>query len=168
MADTQTNAASSAAPAEVLFYHLERQPLERVLPNLLARTLERGWKAVAAGGKPGSGSTRWIRRCATDSDDSFLPHGQRKAGYAEEQPVFLTTGPENPMQPGVRFGRRRHDRDVQRLCAHRLSVHGSRSLMRWRLHARNGQRPRTRAAPSPIGSRLRKGAGSAKRERLET
>ena len=50
MADTQTNAASSAAPAEVLFYHLERQPLERVLPNLLARTLERGWKAVVQAG----------------------------------------------------------------------------------------------------------------------
>ena len=33
-------------PADVMFYHLERQPLERVLPMLVEKTLERGWRAV--------------------------------------------------------------------------------------------------------------------------
>src|ERR671927_440434 len=32
--------------AEVLFYHLQQQPLEAVLPTLLQKTLERGWRAV--------------------------------------------------------------------------------------------------------------------------
>jgi len=31
---------------EVLFYHLQGQPLERVLPTLLERSLERGWRVV--------------------------------------------------------------------------------------------------------------------------
>ena len=31
---------------EILFYHLHRQPLERVLPPLLEKSLERGWRAV--------------------------------------------------------------------------------------------------------------------------
>ena len=31
---------------EVLFYHLEQQPLEKVLPTLVERTLQRGWRAV--------------------------------------------------------------------------------------------------------------------------
>ena len=31
---------------DILFYHLERQPLERVLPMLLEKTLERGWRAL--------------------------------------------------------------------------------------------------------------------------
>ncbi|MGE4244780.1 MAG: DNA polymerase III subunit chi, partial [Parvibaculaceae bacterium] len=31
---------------EVLFYHLERQTLEAVLPRLLEKTIERGWRAV--------------------------------------------------------------------------------------------------------------------------
>ena len=31
---------------EVLFYHLQRQPLEAVLPTLLVKSLERGWRAV--------------------------------------------------------------------------------------------------------------------------
>jgi len=29
-----------------LFYHLERQPLERVLPVLLEKSLERSWRCV--------------------------------------------------------------------------------------------------------------------------
>ena len=32
--------------AEILFYHLLRQPLEAVLPSLLERSLARGWRAV--------------------------------------------------------------------------------------------------------------------------
>ena len=31
---------------EVLFYHLENQPVERVLPPLLEKSLERGWRVV--------------------------------------------------------------------------------------------------------------------------
>ena len=31
---------------EVLFYHLEQQPLERVLPSLVERTLARGWRVT--------------------------------------------------------------------------------------------------------------------------
>ncbi|HWU99585.1 MAG TPA: DNA polymerase III subunit chi, partial [Devosia sp.] len=30
--------------SEILFYHLETQPLERVLPLLLEKSLERGWR----------------------------------------------------------------------------------------------------------------------------
>jgi DNA polymerase-3 subunit chi len=92
----------TAAPAEVLFYHLERQPLERVLPNLLERTLARGWRAVVQAGSEerldAIDQALW-----TYQDDSFLPHGQRKAGHAAKQPVYLTTGPETPNGAGVRF-----------------------------------------------------------------
>lgn len=88
--------------AEVLFYHLERQPLEQVLPTLLEKSLERGWKAVVQAG----GDERldaldlalWTYR-----EDSFLPHGTRRDGPPERQPVFLTTGPENPNAASVRF-----------------------------------------------------------------
>jgi DNA polymerase-3 subunit chi len=31
---------------EVYFYHLESRTLEQVLPTLLARSIERGWRAV--------------------------------------------------------------------------------------------------------------------------
>jgi len=87
---------------EVLFYHLERQSLEQVLPGLVERTLERGWRAVIQAGSP-------ERLAAIDSllwtwqEDSFVPHGMRSEGHAEHQPVYLTTEDENPNGAGVRF-----------------------------------------------------------------
>lgn len=87
---------------EVLFYHLERAPLERVLPSLLEKTLERGWRAVVQAGSEerleALDMALW-----TYKEDSFLAHGTRKDGYAERQPVFLTTDEENPNGATVRF-----------------------------------------------------------------
>jgi DNA polymerase-3 subunit chi len=92
----------SEATTEVLFYHLERQPLERVLPNLLQRTLERGWRAVVQVGNAerleALDAHLW-----TYADDSFLPHGTAKEGAGERQPILLTLGEENDNRAGVRF-----------------------------------------------------------------
>lgn len=91
-----------ADPAEVLFYHLERQPLESVLPSLLEKTLERGWRAVIQ-----SGSAERLEALDlslwTYAEESFLPHGTARDGPASDQPIFLTTSGENPNGAGVRF-----------------------------------------------------------------
>ena len=87
---------------EVLFYHLEHQPLERVLPSLIERTLERGWRAVVQAGSEerveALDTLLWTYR-----EESFLPHGTRHDGSPEAQPVFLTTGEDNPNSATVRF-----------------------------------------------------------------
>ncbi len=87
---------------EVLFYHLGRQPLDKVLPGLLERTLERGWRAVVQAGSiervEALDGLLW-----TYSDESFLPHGIARDGMAEQQPIFLTTKDENPNGATVRF-----------------------------------------------------------------
>ncbi len=92
----------SAKPAEVLFYHLERQPLERVLPNLIEKTLQRGWRAVVQSGSEERLDALDVALW-TYSEDSFLPHGSKKSGFAGEQPVYLTTGADAPNGAGVRF-----------------------------------------------------------------
>jgi len=78
---------------EVLFYHLQRQPLESVLPLLLEKTLERGWKAVVRVGSPERlaqlDEVLWTYR-----EDSFLPHGTTADGAPETQPIYLTSGDE--------------------------------------------------------------------------
>jgi DNA polymerase-3 subunit chi len=87
---------------EVLFYHLTNQPLERVLPDLLEKCLERRWRAVVQVGSE-------ERRDALDAhlwtyrDEGFLPHGTVKDGRAPEQPVWLTTDADNPNRAEVRF-----------------------------------------------------------------
>ncbi len=87
---------------EVLFYHLEQQSLEKVLPSLVEKTLERGWRAVVQAGSQ-------ERLAAIDlalwtyKEDSFLAHGTAKDGHAALQPVYLTTGSDTPNGAGVRF-----------------------------------------------------------------
>lgn len=90
------------APTEVFFYHLESQPLERVLPGLVERTLQRGWRAIVQAGSQerleALDTHLWTYR-----DDSFLPHGTKRDGLPALQPVLLTTDEDNPNGAAVRF-----------------------------------------------------------------
>lgn len=87
---------------EVLFYHLTDSSLEAVLPTLLEKSLERGWKAVVQAGSD-------ERRDALDSllwtyrEDSFIAHGTDQEKYPDQQPVILTTSGGNPNKATVRF-----------------------------------------------------------------
>ena len=87
---------------EVLFYHLERQPLENALPGLLQRSLDRGWRVVVQVGSDERLETLNGHLWSFD-ETSFLPHGSAADGHAEAQPVWLTTGAENPNGANVRF-----------------------------------------------------------------
>jgi DNA polymerase III subunit chi len=87
---------------EILFYHLQQKPLEAVLPTLLEKSLERGWRAVVQ-------ATSAERLAALDdhlwtfSDESFLPHATDKEPDAAEQPVVLTLADGNPNRAAIRF-----------------------------------------------------------------
>ena len=87
---------------EILFYHLQRQPLESVLPSLLERSLERGWRVVVQMASDerveALDAHLWTYR-----DESFLPHGTPRDGEAAAQPILLTTGEDNPNAATVRF-----------------------------------------------------------------
>ena len=79
------------APKEAWFYHLEHGTIDRTLPELLEKTLERGWRAVVRS----IDSTRlahldgWLW---TYREDSFLAHGLESAPNAARQPILLTAG----------------------------------------------------------------------------
>lgn len=80
---------------EVRFYHLTATNLESALPKLLEKTLERGKRAVVLA----RSEERVEALCAhlwNYHDRSFLPHGSRRDGFAEQQPIWLTDSDENP------------------------------------------------------------------------
>ncbi|MGP0089198.1 MAG: DNA polymerase III subunit chi [Xanthobacteraceae bacterium] len=87
---------------EILFYHLKGQRLEKVLPALLERSFERGWRVVVQVGSDerveALDAQLWTYR-----DDSFLPHGTWRDAEAAEQPILLTTNDANPNSASVRF-----------------------------------------------------------------
>lgn len=87
---------------EILFYHLQRQPLERVLPQLLEKSVARGWRVVVQ-----ASSEERIEaldaQLWTYDDRSFLPHGTWREAEAAAQPVLLTINDDNPNAAAVRF-----------------------------------------------------------------
>ena len=87
---------------EMLFYHLQNQPLERVLPQLLERSVERGWRVVVQAASDervdALDAHLWTYR-----DDAFLPHGTARDAEAAVHPIVLTTADHNPNGATVRF-----------------------------------------------------------------
>jgi DNA polymerase III subunit chi len=88
--------------AEMLFYHLKGQTLEQVLPALLQKSLERGWRVVVQASSDervdALDAHLWTWR-----DDAFLPHGTARDPEAAEQPIVLTANTDNPNGATVRF-----------------------------------------------------------------
>lgn len=88
--------------SEVLFYHLEKQSLDEVLPGLVERTLARGWRALiraeSAERAQAVDNLLW-----TWSEESFLPHAQPGDGDASKQPVLIAVEEGNPNRADVLF-----------------------------------------------------------------
>jgi DNA polymerase-3 subunit chi len=89
-------------PCEVWFYHLERSGLDQVLPELLEKALQRGWRALVRSPEPERiehlDGWLWNYR-----DDSFLPHALAEEPEAERQPILLTTAADNPNRADALF-----------------------------------------------------------------
>src|SRR3546814_13084756 len=69
--------------------------LEQVLPELLDKTLQRGWRAVVKGGSEeriaALNGELW-----TWGRASFLPHGLKADGFSDRQQIYLTIADERP------------------------------------------------------------------------
>ena len=87
---------------ETLFYHLERRALEDVLPGMVEKSLERGWRAVirtdSAERSEALDNLLW-----TYDDQSFLAHAQSGDGEAARQPVLITVEDEIPNGAQILF-----------------------------------------------------------------
>ncbi len=87
---------------EFLFYHLKGQTPEQVLPALLRKSVERGWRVVIQASSEerieALDAHLWTWR-----DDAFLPHGTWRDSEAAEQPILLTLNDDNPNRAAVRF-----------------------------------------------------------------
>ncbi len=87
---------------DVLFYHLERSPLDRVLPGLVEKTLERGWRGLiacdSAERADAIDTLLW-----TYNDQTFLPHAQKGDGDPARQPVLVAVEQDNANNADVMF-----------------------------------------------------------------
>lgn len=84
---------------EIGFYHLTRTGLAKALPQLLARTLAAGQRALVLCGD--ADRVAALDRALWEADDPWLPHGTEADGDAELQPIWLAT--EDTASNNARF-----------------------------------------------------------------
>jgi DNA polymerase III subunit chi len=87
---------------EIFFYQLKGQSLEQILPPLIQKSLERGWR-VAIQAASDERVEALDAHLWTWRDDAFLPHGTWRDAEAVQQPVLLTVNDTNPNAAAVRF-----------------------------------------------------------------
>jgi DNA polymerase III subunit chi len=76
---------------EIGFYHLTRSTLAQALPQLLARTLAAGQRALVLGS---NGAGLDALSTALWAQPGWLPHGLASDGDPDLQPIWLTTEAE--------------------------------------------------------------------------
>lgn len=80
---------------EVRFYHLQSQPLQQALPDLLTKALAQGHRMVIKVGNEAAlqplSQHLWVCR-----RDDIFPHGTPQDGEAAYHPIWMTAGNENP------------------------------------------------------------------------
>ncbi|PCI44917.1 MAG: DNA polymerase III subunit chi [Alphaproteobacteria bacterium] len=84
----------------ISFYHLLHMPLSSALPKLLEKVQGAGLKAVIkVGSEDHMSELNDALWCF--NKQSFLPHGTMKSKFCDQQPLYLTTGDENPAGASV-------------------------------------------------------------------
>ena len=74
------------------FYHLDKAPLERVLPSICEKIIASGERLLIVAGE--GDLTRLDKLLWTYTPESFLPHGRRERPGSDAQPILLAEAPE--------------------------------------------------------------------------
>lgn len=83
-----------AAVSEIGFYHLTRTGLTQALPQLLARTLAAGHRALVLCSNDDRVAA--LDRALWEGAEPWLPHGTAADGDADLQPIWLATDDTAP------------------------------------------------------------------------
>ena len=80
---------------EIRFYHLVSRSVESALPAILSKATGTGQRVVVKTADAAAAEILADHLWSYD-EPSFLPHGTKKDGHAERQPIWLTPGNDNP------------------------------------------------------------------------
>jgi DNA polymerase-3 subunit chi len=78
---------------QVDFYHLDRSPLERVLPRIAERVIETGGRLLVVSGDEAL-AARLDAHLWNYAPDSFLPHGRAGGERDAAQPILIAPSTE--------------------------------------------------------------------------
>lgn len=79
---------------DVRFYHLQKQSLDDALPAILQKAYQTG-KSIQVRLSDDKEVERMNKHLWTFRSDVFLPHGTKKEGKPDKQPIWLSPEAEN-------------------------------------------------------------------------
>lgn len=84
------------------FYHLQKQTIEQVLPKLVEKAygLKKNIKILIGNEERVEFLNNHLW---TFNDEKFIPHGSKKDGFSDMQPIYLSAGDENPNNATLLF-----------------------------------------------------------------
>jgi len=85
---------------EIRFYHLQKQSLDEVLPAILQKAFQMKKNIVVRMANDNE-IERMNKHLWAFKPDVFLPHGSVKDGYAEHQPIWLSSSSDNPNEAKI-------------------------------------------------------------------
>ena len=88
--------------SDIAFYHLTKFSLEQALPKLLEKTLQVGKRAHVQVANDDR-AENLVEALWTYQADSWLPHGAKKDGNPEKQPIWITPLNDNENQASFLF-----------------------------------------------------------------
>lgn len=129
---------------DIRFYHLQKQNLDQALPLILEKAYSAGYKSVVR-----MESTSEIKRMSKHlwvyKQQAFLPHGSKKDGLAEDQPIWITDQNENPNSANTLIltqGQIAEDIESYDLCCEMLDGHSEEQISsarsRWKEYQEAG------------------------------
>lgn len=80
---------------DIHFYHLTSTSPDQALPRLLEKSLQAKLRALVRVSSDEE-AERINSLLWNYTPDSFLPHGTRRDGYSEQQPIYITAEDEHP------------------------------------------------------------------------
>lgn len=80
---------------DIRFYHLQTRSIDQALPDIVQKALSAGHRIIIRT-STAEEAERLNQHLWTFRADSFIPHGSKKDGHADRQPVWLTAENDNP------------------------------------------------------------------------
>ncbi len=85
---------------QIQFYHLLSTPLERALPKLMEKAVAAEHRAIILVDSEAA-SDKLNDLLWSYNPNQFLPHGNAKTPYSEEQPIYIHYELKNPNQADI-------------------------------------------------------------------
>ena len=99
------------------FYHLQKMSLDEVLPKLVekAYNLKKNIKITIGNEERVEALNNLLW---TFNDDKFIPHGSKKDGFSDMQPIFLSAENNNPNNAVLLFVVDDADIDIEQISSY--------------------------------------------------